>query len=893
MHSKVSIDSTNVMRSERSNQAFSRRILPIILVILFLFCGSRAWSEHIFVHEITVDPSLPNAYPHNTNTIGQAIYWAYNNDIGNTIVRIAAGDFPSFVATPTNKANRVVKVMGTMASGQYMTTISGSTTHQALVHIRESQQSPGSTLIIEDLCIQGSPGGIRVFDDGYPFNTNISINRCKFVNNTGWSIKSTVPISVTNCIFEPNQNYAACEGAILLDGNDESAASTIATIKGNTFSGHYYGHIIKLGEYAGVPTFHYLHAVDVIDNKFDAKYASNGQSNWRPGAIQVAGVQAVNIVGNLFRIRTNTNPGDLFQLRIYSPYYPDNPVGTNKLNVINNTFITGGTDNNVSAMGIDKRFYTVSILNNVISNLNGAGIQFFSDNLADYSYQVQNNLIYNCVSDIINAGTGSGWTVTGQINSDPLLDSNNKPIMNSTVRSPCIDAGHRDTDGDGIPWGATAGYLTGDPDDADPDGTPLDIGARRANLHQFEDYTIPASGAIKWMSYPVVNNLTIGQNLGGSFFSPIVDPSILDWVQWKKEDQWPTTMAFTGSQLYNYTAEVKSVLGYKVKLQDDVSQSIPLPTPGFLAPANTQIQLFRYLSGTTIPNENWIGYFHRSSAHPLDAFAQVLDHVTSIRTQYWSMVRDPKTGGWAISSGNLTLNYGDMVIVTVNQDCSFQWNYSIPVDPKVRAMATAFTFEEKADYTPMYVDMSNLQDLPTELGIYVDGECKGAVVVEGDFTDICVYLDENEILDDQNTELVLYYGGKSAIAQRRSFKPAAGELTELHESGLNFYTLQLSDKSEIESINPVTQLQQNYPNPFNPTTTIAYNLASDGMATLEVYNIKGQRVTTLVNKQHNAGSHTIVWDGKDDSGRAVSSGIYYYRLNTENGSITHKMLLLK
>ena len=112
-------------------------------------------------------------------------------------------------------------------------------------------------------------------------------------------------------------------------------------------------------------------------------------------------------------------------------------------------------------------------------------------------------------------------------------------------------------------------------------------------------------------------------------------------------------------------------------------------------------------------------------------------------------------------------------------------------------------------------------------------------------------------------------------------------------SGLTYYTMQLSDKSEIESINPVTQLQQNYPNPFNPTTTIAYNLASDGMATLEVYNIKGQRVTTLVNKQHNAGSHTIVWDGKDDSGRAVSSGIYYYRLNTENGSITHKMLLLK
>ena len=869
------------------------RGLPILLMAVFLLNFSVAWAEHTFVHEITVDPSLPNSYPNNTNTIGQAIYWAYNNDIGNTIVRIAAGDFPSFVATPTYKANRVVKVMGTMASGQYMTTISGSTTHQALVHIRESQQSPGSTLIIEDLCIQGGPGGIRVFDDGYPFNTNISINRCKFVNNTGWSIKSTVPISVTNCIFEPNQNYAACEGAILLNGYDESAASTIATIKGNTFSGQYYGNIVKLGEYVGVPTFHYLHAVDVIDNKFDAIYASSDQSNDSPGAIQVAGVQAVNIIGNQFIIRTNTYPGDLFQLRIYSPYYPDNPVGTNKLNVINNTFITGGTDNNVSAMGIDKRFYSASITNNVISNLNGAGIQFFSNNLTSFAYKVQNNLIHNCLSDIIDGGTGNGWTVTGQINGDPLLDSNNKPIMNSTVISPCIDAGLRDTDNDGIPWGSTAGYLTGDPDDADPDGTPLDIGARRANLHQFEDYIIPAGGAIKWMSYPVVNNLTIGQNLGGSFFSPIVQPSILDWVEWKEGNIEKTTMEFAGINLFNYTQEVESVLGYKVKLKDNVSQSITLPTPGFRAPSNTQIQLFRYLSGTTTTNENWIGYFHRNSAHPLDAFAQVLDHVTSIRTQYWSMVRDPKTGGWAISPGNLTLNYGDMVIVTVNQDCSFTWNYSIPVDPKVRAMATAFTFEEKADYTPMYVDMSNLQDLPTELGIYVDGECKGAVVVEGDFTDVCVYLEEDEILDEQNTEFVLYYGSKNAISQRKSLIPTAGEMELQTGSGLTYYTMQLSDKSEIESIIPVTQLHQNYPNPFNPTTTIAYNLASDGPVTLEVYNIKGQKVTTLVNKQQSAGSHTIVWDGKDDSGRAVSSGVYHYRLRTNNNYVSRKMLLMK
>jgi hypothetical protein len=134
-------------------------------MVVFLISFSMAWAEHTFVHEITVDPSLPIVYHTNTHDIGGAIHWAFSNDLGNTIVRVVAGDFPSFVAVPANKANRVVKVVGTMASGQYQTTISGAATHQALIHIRDSQQRPGSTLIIEDLCIQGGPGGIKLFED--------------------------------------------------------------------------------------------------------------------------------------------------------------------------------------------------------------------------------------------------------------------------------------------------------------------------------------------------------------------------------------------------------------------------------------------------------------------------------------------------------------------------------------------------------------------------------------------------------------------------------------------------------------------------------------------------------------------------------------------------------
>ena len=88
-------------------------------------------------------------------------------------------------------------------------------------------------------------------------------------------------------------------------------------------------------------------------------------------------------------------------------------------------------------------------------------------------------------------------------------------------------------------------------------------------------------------------------------------------------------------------------------------------------------------------------------------------------------------------------------------------------------------------------------------------------------------------------------------------------------------------------------LSQNYPNPFNPTTQIRYSLAKAGQVRIDVYNLQGQRVRTLVNAQVSAGVHQVVWDGKDESGRSVASGLYIYRLRAGDVVMQKKMLLLK
>ncbi len=91
----------------------------------------------------------------------------------------------------------------------------------------------------------------------------------------------------------------------------------------------------------------------------------------------------------------------------------------------------------------------------------------------------------------------------------------------------------------------------------------------------------------------------------------------------------------------------------------------------------------------------------------------------------------------------------------------------------------------------------------------------------------------------------------------------------------------------------VSVLHQNYPNPFNPETTISFDMPKTANANLSIFNVKGQLVNTLVDGNLDFGKHSFVWNGKDASGKNVTSGIYFYRLTTGSHVETKKMMLMK
>lgn len=102
--------------------------------------------------------------------------------------------------------------------------------------------------------------------------------------------------------------------------------------------------------------------------------------------------------------------------------------------------------------------------------------------------------------------------------------------------------------------------------------------------------------------------------------------------------------------------------------------------------------------------------------------------------------------------------------------------------------------------------------------------------------------------------------------------------------------------TSVENYDPAAihfQLFQNYPNPFNPSTTISYSVAAASEVQLRIYNPLGQLVRTLVSGQKRAGDYTLTWDGRDDAGRLLSSGPYFYRLRVGEIVQTRRMLFLK
>jgi len=157
------------------------------------------------------------------------------------------------------------------------------------------------------------------------------------------------------------------------------------------------------------------------------------------------------------------------------------------------------------------------------------------------------------------------------------------------------------------------------------------------------------------------------------------------------------------------------------------------------------------------------------------------------------------------------------------------------------------------------------------------------------------------MLQSQNLEA--WGEGWNLVAQQNyTYDTFGNPLTwtsyNVYDSNLEPEMRRLNTYSEVTSnednVNPVNQASiQVYPNPFNPETNIAFELSISSLVSLDIYNLKGQKVRNLISEVKPAGTHQIVFNGTDDKGRALNSGIYFARLSSNDGRVSRKLILQK
>ncbi|MBL7052722.1 MAG: PKD domain-containing protein, partial [Candidatus Marinimicrobia bacterium] len=186
-------------------------------------------------------------------------------------------------------------------------------------------------------------------------------------------------------------------------------------------------------------------------------------------------------------------------------------------------------------------------------------------------------------------------------------------------------------------------------------------------------------------------------------------------------------------------------------------------------------------------------------------------------------------------------------------------------------------------------NLNNLSlEIGDEIGLFSDNMCVGASVYEGEeYTAVAAWKSENGDAgyhDGEKISVKVFSGGNEieiATAESAYFGEGFFSVVELTSAII------VSDFA----------LHGNYPNPFNPSTKIVFDVSATADIDLTIYNIIGQEVRSLQNGQLDHGSYQITWDGLDNSGNMVSSGVYFYRMTwtTEeiSGQETQKMVLLR
>ncbi len=470
------------------------------------------------------------------------------------------------------------------------------------------------------------------------------------------------------------------------------------------------------------------------------------------------------------------------------------------------------------------------------------------------------NVFYDNASQDFT-GVSSTYSGNNTVDEDPLFVNPVNDDYHIQSGSPCIDAGVIDFDGDGETWET-------DIDDQDPDGTRMDIGA-----YYYIDYVgVTVENHAWWniVGLPVtVNNTQVN-----TVFPSAVEGSCYQYDTGFQQTETLLTgegywLRFSESGSTNITGSVITSLdvplffGWNLisGISEEVSLDQIIDDDGLIIHGS----FYEFNAGfqpvtTMTPGK---GYWVRAN----DTGTITITNTAQTSGEFVNLMEN---ANWVKFKNNKGKE--KKVYFGVNVPEENQLSYTLPPLPPDEVMEQNFMDTRFANGKTYTEDVGTIEVRNTDYPLTVE---YGILNDNGEW-EISSNAPKRIHGDEE-------YGDIGRVKLNRTG-------TIVVEHPIESFTIR---KTSTNNLPIEFALKQNYPNPFNPITTIVYDVPKESHITLTVYDLMGRVVKELVSDRINAGTHHIIWNGTDAYGQSVASGMYLYRLKSDNYIKTKKLVMLK
>jgi hypothetical protein len=411
---------------------------------------------------------------------------------------------------------------------------------------------------------------------------------------------------------------------------------------------------------------------------------------------------------------------------------------------------------------------------------------------------------------------------------------------------------------------------------------------------------------INWSSFPVMDG---DETQITGFLAPLITDGGLNRLYYN--DDWTFNDYDPNEQSWDDPSQMLNNGNlYKLEFAEDTT---PFTSGGYHEQGMIRNSQEPILTNIVPWQKYWIGYHLIPSQNIKEAFGDFWEYVYVVESENWyftPMPEDPRKGygdksgepvfppAWSIYNKNM--DFGKGYVVTFNASLpSFNWENPQHIDLD-QLVALPPEKPELFEFAPLpkyiAIDILDSEDPVNvlEIGAFQGTKCIGAIKPKSLPCQLLAYPDWSDPTPITFEVVWKEAKSKTYVTQYRIWdKDVIDFIPGSITASENYYQVKLgNDSGNDNALTPIITVQ-NAPNPFMDKTSIIVKLTSDSNFSLTIYNVKGQKVIELFEGNRKAGKHAFFWDGKDEKGNRVSTGIYFSKISSCSQTKTNKMLVIK